>query len=374
MEGNTPVETAAARDKFKTYLIPNGNIKGEGRREIAPLITNDANRTVFTEELAQSIKSAKDGKELTRVLTLGLDAHQEPQLKEHLRSKLAQIRPEAKDNIRDPNNPDYTTPEQLLPEYDIVRKALAEKLQTNPDLLAGISFGYTEFVIPPRLKNLSRPELIAELLKSNQISTPIPSLPTEIQVPVSTDQSQVEDNPKTSFEKFEQPDPNIVENLKYFGDEKLGRRVMFGNKHVGQLLPSKEGVPVLVLDNGLVISMQQIDHREPGKWMSAFATKDDLILPENLTRGELTTKLISTGKKQFRNLADDILGLNMRAEYASNNSQQEAAAEKRLDSALDTVDDEFMRRLPKNIDKVISKLSLFCGKSPAPQAPATSPT
>lgn len=355
MEVNPPVETTAIREKFKTYLIPNGNIKG-GRREIAPLIINDENRTVFTEEFAQAIESAQDGKELTRVLTLGFDPHQEPQLKEYLRSKLAQIRPDAKDSTQDSNNPDYATPEQLLPEYDVVRRAFAEKLQPHPDLLQGLAFDYASFFIPPRLKNLSRSEIIAELLKSNQ-TAPTPPLSTETQASTITDRSLVENSPQTSLEPFEQPNQAIVAELKFLGDEKMGRRIMFGDQHVGQLLPSSDSIAVMILDNGLVMSTQQLDHiSEQQRYLSVFATDKDISLSKDITRIELVKRL-----KTAKALSDDILGVNRRAEFSSNDPNEYTKAMERFDKALELIDEKLMARLPKNVDQVVVKLASLHG-------------
>lgn len=183
---------------------------------------------------------------------------------------------------------------------------------------------------------------------------------------------------KTSLEKFEEQNPDVVAELKYLAKEELGRRVMFGKEHVGQLLPYADTLAVLVLDNGLIVSMQPISHSEPGT--NPSSSEDDIVLPETFTRTELVDRL-----KRARNLSDDVLKVNLRAEFLSNNDY--SSAEAALQKAIDRATEVRNTKLPKNVDTVAGMLaSLHGGKvgpvdsissfqsvpSPASQTPAGS--
>lgn len=164
-------EQMAIRQLFKEYLTPAGGRKPH--QHIAELLVDNRNRAVFASEWASAIQSAKSIKQLDGILHLGLDPHQVQILKIKLRAELKDVNPNAKDEFQDKKNYDYESwlPSQLLPEYDAVRKALAEKLQQDQTLS---SFGRNSAsaLIPERLLSLPEDQFIKELLMPHQPQRP----------------------------------------------------------------------------------------------------------------------------------------------------------------------------------------------------------
>lgn len=186
-------------------------------------------------------------------------------------------------------------------------------------------------------------------------------------------QSSGETLKQTSLDKFEQPNPEMVNQLKFLGEEKLGRKIMFGEKHVGQILPSSDNKAAVILDNGLILIIKKRinypeDLHKELKYQQGVASEEDMNLAAETTRLSIL--------KGLRLGNDDILGLD--AEFVSANNEvgpNSVATMTEFTKSLDIAYDKFLRRLPKNVNEVAAKIaSLHRDNSTSYITPQLSPS
>lgn len=229
-----PKAEQVTRQIFKTYLNPIVIREGEkpqlyfrkgnqAHGEIAELMLNDKNRTIFTEEWAQAIGAAATPEVFTATMALGWDPHQQEQLRTQLESRLRKINPHAKDNWKDPVNYDYDYPSQLLPEYDIVRQALAKKAQEGKDWLSLVRENNGVLISTKyRKETVPDDQFIAELLRSRQ--SPIPELTIQPpKDPNSPSPTETAGDPDSDKEKDLQ---ELKRSINTLLSNKIGRAVI----------------------------------------------------------------------------------------------------------------------------------------------------
>lgn len=240
-------EQMAVRHKFKDYLTPQ---RGRGRlgKEIAPLLADDGDRGIFLQEFAQALRSAKNSEDFGNVLSLGYDPHQFPILNERLTRKLLQINPNALDSInasmdsrrnQDINN--YNSPSQLLPEYDLIREVLAERLKEDPSLFPTVRMYWATFV-RPGYRDVPDNEFIAELLRPRQLRPPVPTNVSPQETPSRETPSVTSpaERGMPAQQERNTADSEVLsilrENIDYLLRDRIGKPVMSGDRRIAYMV------------------------------------------------------------------------------------------------------------------------------------------